>query len=106
MENAFVQRSASQSIREVHAIGSREWLSRVLWTGAVRQHGAPSVMFLGSYDEVADQIMALEARGVTRYILHGWPSGTRCGAFGTEVLPRVRDRERTTDGSGSDSRAG
>jgi alkanesulfonate monooxygenase len=92
VENAFVQRSDSQSIHEVHAMGSREWLSPVLWTGAVRQHGAPSVMFLGSYDEVADEIMVLEKLGVTQYILHGWPKWDEMRRFGNEVLPRIRNR--------------
>jgi alkanesulfonate monooxygenase len=91
-EIAFVQQSDSQSIHEVHAMGSREWLSPVLWTGAVRQHGAPSVMFLGSYDEVADEIMVLEKLGVTQYILHGWPKWDEMRRFGNEVLPRIRNR--------------
>jgi alkanesulfonate monooxygenase len=73
-------------------MGSREWLSPVLWTGAVRQHGAPSVMFLGSYDEVADEIMVLEKLGVTQYILHGWPKWDEMRRFGNEVLPRIRNR--------------
>jgi alkanesulfonate monooxygenase len=98
VENAFVQGADSHSIQEVHAMGSREWLSPVLWTGAVRQHGAPSVTFLGSYDEVADQILALKELGVTQYILHGWPKWDEMRRFGAEVLPRVRDREQTTEG--------
>ncbi len=63
--NAFVQRSASQSIREVHAIGSRGAAVAGLVDRTSSARGAFTVMFLGSYDEVADQIMALEARGVT-----------------------------------------
>jgi alkanesulfonate monooxygenase len=95
-EAAFVRRSDSQSIREVYALGSREWLSPALWTGAVRRHGAPSVALLGSYDEVADQIRELGELGITHYILHGWPKWDEMRRFGTEVLPRVRDRDRAT----------
>jgi alkanesulfonate monooxygenase len=106
VENSFVEASDSQSIREVHAMGSHEWLSPVLWTGAVRQHGAPSVTLLGSYDEVADQIIALDDFGVTQYILHGWPKWDEMRRFGTEVLPRIRDRERPVDGRDMDRRSG
>ena len=91
-EDAFVRRSDSQSIREVFALGSREWLSPALWTGAVRRYGAPSVVLLGSYDEVADQIRELGELGISQYILHGWPKWDEMRRFGTEVLPRVRSR--------------
>ena len=87
-----MRRSDSQSIREVFALGSREWLSPALWTGAVRRYGAPSVVLLGSYDEVADQIRELGELGISRYILHGWPKWDEMRRFGTEVLPRVRSR--------------
>jgi alkanesulfonate monooxygenase len=89
-EDAFMRRSDSQSIREVHALGAREWLAPSLWTGAVHQHGAPSVVLLGSYDEVAHQIRDLAELGITQYILHGWPKWDEMRRFGTEVLPRVR----------------
>jgi alkanesulfonate monooxygenase len=93
-EDAFVRRSDSQSIREIYALGAREWLSPALWTGAVRRHGAPSVALLGSYDEVADQIRDLAGLGISQYILHGWPKWDEMRRFGSEVLPRVRSRIR------------
>jgi alkanesulfonate monooxygenase len=91
-EDAFVRGADSESIREVFALGSREWLAPALWTGAVRRHGAPSVVLLGSYDEVVDQIQVLAELGISHYILHGWPKWDEMRRFGTEVLPRVRSR--------------
>jgi alkanesulfonate monooxygenase len=93
-EESFVRRSDSRSIKDVHALGSREWLSPALWTGAVRRHGAPSVVLLGSYDEVADQIRDLGELGISHFILHGWPKWDEMRRFGIEVMPRVRDSDR------------
>jgi alkanesulfonate monooxygenase len=92
-ERNFVTGSDSQSVRRMYAMADVEWLTPCLWTGAVRRFGAPSVALLGSYDEVADQLISLGELGVSQYILAGWPKWDEMIRFGREVIPRVRERE-------------
>jgi alkanesulfonate monooxygenase len=100
---AFVRQSDSQSIRSIDALSRDEWLSPCLWTGAVPTLGVTSVCLVGSYDEVADQLVALRELGVSQYILTGWPKWDEMVRFGRDVIPRVRDRERGRAVAGADT---
>jgi alkanesulfonate monooxygenase len=92
-ERSFVAASDSLSVRGMYAMADVEWLTPCLWTGAVRRFGAPSVALLGSYDEVADQLISLGKLGLSQYILSGWPKWEEMVRFGREVIPKVRARE-------------
>ena len=94
-ERAFVEASDSESIRSVFDLADEEWLTPWLWTGAVRRYGAPCVALLGSYDEVADRLLEFGECGVTHFIFSGWPKWGEMVRFGREVIPRVRQRERS-----------
>jgi alkanesulfonate monooxygenase len=97
-ERSFVQSSDSQSVRGVYALAEQEWLTPCLWTGVVRRYGAPSVALLGSYDEVAAQLIELGILGLSHFILTGWPKWDEMIRFGREVIPRVRALERRLSG--------
>jgi len=92
-EADFVGGSDSVSIRAHYALAEREWLTRTLWMGAVRSHGAAAVCLVGSYDEVAAALMDYRRIGVTHFILSGWPKRDEMVRFGSEVIPRVRSLE-------------
>jgi alkanesulfonate monooxygenase len=83
----------SQMILRGNARAADEWLTPWLWTGAMATHGTMAVAIVGSYDEVADALLAYRAAGVTQFILSGWPKREELQIFGTEVLGRVRERE-------------
>jgi alkanesulfonate monooxygenase len=65
----------------------------MLWTGAVRSHGAPAMSIVGTPDEVAQAFIEYGQVGVTQFILSGWPKLQEMEIFGEEVLPLIRQRE-------------
>jgi alkanesulfonate monooxygenase len=71
------------------------WLTPSLWTGAVPYFGAPSIALVGSADDVAEAIFEYRRIGVTQFLFMGLPDDLEQVAFfGSEILPRIRDRER------------
>ena len=70
-----------------------EWLSPVLWTGAVPYLGPAATALLGSYDEIADTLLAYGQRGIREFLFLGWPDLDEMKRFGEELAPRVRERE-------------
>ncbi|MFE2282625.1 LLM class flavin-dependent oxidoreductase [Streptomyces sp. NPDC059443] len=69
------------------------WMSPVLWSGAVAHRGGPALCLVGSYAEIAAELMAYKAAGVTQFIFSGWPARDEMRHFYTGVLPLVRDLE-------------
>ncbi|HEY6350688.1 MAG TPA: LLM class flavin-dependent oxidoreductase [Candidatus Angelobacter sp.] len=94
IEQRFVNASDSHSISAMFRAAEQEWLTPVLWTGAVRSHGAPSIALVGSYEEIADAFMDYARAGVSQFIISGWPKLDTMICFGREVLPRIRAREK------------
>lgn len=93
-EKKFVGATDSQSIHQAWQAADREWLTPVLWTGAIRTHGAPAIALVGDADQVADALIEYGEAGVSQFILSGWPKEESMVFFGREVIPRVRQRER------------
>jgi alkanesulfonate monooxygenase len=93
-ENRFVNASDSHSITAMYRTAEQEWLTPVLWTGAVRSHGAPSIALVGSYEEIAEAFMQYARVGISQFIISGWPKLDTMICFGREILPRIRERER------------
>jgi alkanesulfonate monooxygenase len=93
-EKKFVGATDSQSIHQAWQAAEREWLTPVLWTGAIRTHGAPSIALVGDPDQVADALIEYGETGVSQFILSGWPKEESMVLFGREVIPRVRQKER------------
>jgi alkanesulfonate monooxygenase len=69
-----------------------EWLTPWLWTGAVPFLGAPAIALVGSYDEVAEGILAFAAAGVTQFLFLGWPDAPEIVSFSSDIRPRVLER--------------
>src|SRR5690606_19351008 len=70
------------------------WLTPSLWTGLVPYLGAPSVAFVGSYDQVAAALLELrDQAGVGEYLFMGWPDLEEMTRFAEQVRPRVRALE-------------
>jgi alkanesulfonate monooxygenase len=93
-ESEFVKRSDSHSMKAVHEMANEEWLSRCLWTGAVRSHGAAAIALVGAPDEIAAAILEYGRAGVSQFILSGWPKLEEMRFFASHVLPLVREGER------------
>ena len=90
---SFVQLSDSHAVRSIDYLAEQEWLTPCLWTGAVSTLGVTNVCLLGSYDEVAAQLVELGEIGVSQFILSGWPKWDEMVRFGREVIPRVHGRQ-------------
>lgn len=88
----FAARSDSVAFTSAYQLAESapEWLTPTLWTGAVPYLGAPSIALAGSYDEVAEAILDLQAIGISQFLFLGWPDEEELARFGAEVLPRVR----------------
>jgi alkanesulfonate monooxygenase len=72
-----------------------DWLSPMLWSGAVAYRGGPALCVVGDYDEVADYLFRYKAAGVSEFIFSGWPTRDEMRTFCTHVLPRLRRLERS-----------
>ena len=94
-ETSFVKGSDAESMRRTYDLGEQEWLTPRLWSGAVQTLGATSIAFLGTPEEVADEIWRFRNAGISQFILHGWPKREEMLNFCREVLPLVRQRERS-----------
>jgi alkanesulfonate monooxygenase len=92
-EGTFLKRTDSVSIKAVHELADTEWLTRCLWTGAVRSHGAAAIALVGSSNEVASALLEFGSIGVSQFILSGWPKLDAMLFFGRHVLPLIRERE-------------
>jgi alkanesulfonate monooxygenase len=94
-EAAFVKASDAESMRRTHDLGEQEWLTPHLWAGAVQALGATCIAMVGTPDEVVDEIDRFKEAGISQFILHGWPKWEEMRIFCRNVLPLVRQRERT-----------
>ena len=70
-----------------------EWLTPMLWTGAVPFLGPSATALLGSYDDLADALLAYKQDGICEFLFLGWPDADEMRRFGDELAPRVRERE-------------
>jgi len=71
-----------------------EWLTSTLWTGAVPFFGPSATALVGSYDEIAETLLAYGRDGVTEFLFIGWPDLDEMKRFADNVAPRVREREK------------
>jgi alkanesulfonate monooxygenase len=85
----------STGFRAMYAMARNdaEWPAPYLWTGAVPYFGAPSIALVGSFDEIADTLLAYKAAGISQFLFLGWPDLEEMTLFRDEVLPRVRALE-------------
>jgi alkanesulfonate monooxygenase len=70
-----------------------EWLAPTLWVGAVPFLGPSATALLGSYDDIADALLAYKHDGIGEFLFLGWPDIDEMKRFADDVAPRVRARE-------------
>jgi alkanesulfonate monooxygenase len=89
------RRLDSVAFRAMYAMArdDKEWPAPYLWTGAVPYLGAPSIALVGSFDDLADTIVAYKHAGISQFLFLGWPDLEEMTLFRDEVLPRVRALE-------------
>ncbi|MFJ9251075.1 LLM class flavin-dependent oxidoreductase [Streptomyces sp. NPDC101776] len=71
-----------------------DWLSPMLFSGAVAYRGGPALCVVGSYEEVAAYLYEYKAAGISEFIFSGWPTRDEMRIFYTRVLPLLRRLER------------
>ena len=96
-EASFVKTSDAESMRRTYELGAQEWLTPHLWAGAVQTLGATTIAMVGTPDEVVDEIYRFKEAGISQFILHGWPKWEEMRIFCRDVLPLVRQRERSSE---------
>jgi alkanesulfonate monooxygenase len=69
------------------------WITPYLWNGAVPFLGAPSIAFVGSYENIANALINYKKIGVTQFLFMGWPDEEEIVHFGQGVLPIIRKME-------------
>ncbi|HEY9602896.1 MAG TPA: LLM class flavin-dependent oxidoreductase [Allocoleopsis sp.] len=92
-----VAKSDSVAVKSTYELAQKtnsEWLGPNLWSGAVPYRGGPALALVGSFDEVANELMRYKSVGVSEFILSGWPTLAEMQSFCKNVLPRVRAMEQ------------
>jgi alkanesulfonate monooxygenase len=89
----------SVAFRAMYAMARNdaEWPAPYLWTGAVPYFGAPSIALVGSFDELAESLIAYKSAGISQFLFLGWPDLEEMTLFRDEVLPRVRALEASSE---------
>jgi len=80
------------------AEGASEWLTPVLWTGAIPYLGAPAIAMVGSPLEIASAIMEYKRIGISQFLFMGWPDFDEMKRFSREILPLIREMEMAPAG--------
>ncbi|HKQ53725.1 MAG TPA: LLM class flavin-dependent oxidoreductase [Pyrinomonadaceae bacterium] len=95
-ESTILERDDSQMYREGAALAQdKHWLTRSLWAGLVPHYGPVWTTLLGTPRELADAFLAYKQVGVSEFIISGWPEIDEVETFGRDVLPLVREAERS-----------
>jgi alkanesulfonate monooxygenase len=89
----FFAKTDSVSFRKAYQLGGTEWLTRTLWTGAVRSQGPTAIALVGTPEEIASAILDYKAAGISQFIFSGWPKLDEMVYFGRSVLPIIRQKE-------------
>jgi alkanesulfonate monooxygenase len=102
----FFAKTDSISFKNAYQLGSTEWLTPTLWTGAVRVQGPTAISLVGSPEEVASAILEYKKIGVSQFIFSGWPKLDEMVYFGRSVLPLVRQKEQELSSASTVVQAG
>lgn len=77
---------------ELRSRSDAEWyVEPLLWAGISLVRSGAGMAIVGSYDQVADRLLQYRDRGITVFILSGYPHLEECENVGRHVLPRVRE---------------
>lgn len=92
----FVARCDSEAVKTSFRLADKapkDWLSPMLWSGAVAYRGGPALCVVGNYREVAEYLVAYKQSGVSEFIFSGWPTRDEMRRFCKNVLPIIRQLE-------------
>jgi alkanesulfonate monooxygenase len=92
----FVARCDSEAVKTSFRLADKapkDWLSPMLWSGAVPYRGGPALCVVGSYREVAEYLVEYKKSGVSEFIFSGWPTRDEMRRFCKHVLPVIRELE-------------
>jgi len=89
----FFAKTDSVSFKKAYQLGSTEWLTHTLWTGAVRSQGPTAIALVGTPQEIASANLDYKAIGISQFIFSGWPKLDEMLYFGRAVLPIIRQKE-------------
>jgi alkanesulfonate monooxygenase len=96
----FVGRCDSEAVKTSFRLAEKaqhDWLSPMLWSGAVAYRGGPALCVVGSYQEVAEYLFEYKKVGVSEFIFSGWPTRDEMRRFCKYVLPYLRELETIWD---------
>ena len=96
----FVGRCDSEAVKTSFRLADKaehDWLSPMLWSGAVAYRGGPALCVVGSYQEVAEYLFEYKKVGVSEFIFSGWPTRDEMRRFCTYELPYLRELETVWD---------
>ncbi len=96
---------AFRSTLELAEKNDSEWLTPVLWTGAIPYLGSPAIALVGTPEEIASALMEYKATGVSQFLFSGWPDLEEMTYFGREILPLIRKKEADAERARSASMA-
>jgi alkanesulfonate monooxygenase len=84
----------SQGFSTMFRLAERSnWVTPYLWSGLVPYMGPMSISLIGGVDEIVDAIFEYRRIGVSQFLFQGRPDLQMMTLFGTEILPRIRERE-------------
>lgn len=92
----FVARCDSEAVKTSFRLADKapkDWLSPMLWSGAVAYRGGPALCVVGNYREVAEYLVSYKQSGVSEFIFSGWPTRDEMRRFCKNVLPIIRQLE-------------
>jgi alkanesulfonate monooxygenase len=94
-QQSVTAKDDSQMHREASTRIENQWLTRSLWAGLAPHYGPVWTTLLGTPQEIAEALLEFKAIGVTQFIMSGWPELDEVTIFGREVLPLVREAEKS-----------
>jgi alkanesulfonate monooxygenase len=97
----------SQGFSKMFELAERNnWLTPYLWSGLVPYLGPMSISLIGGVADIVDAIFEYRRIGVTQFLFQGRPDLPMMNLFGTEILPRIREREALEPLLVADARGG
>jgi len=95
-ERRILSASDSKTLKDALATADDVgWMNRNLWAGLVPYYGSSAITLVGSPQDLAQAFMEYKQIGVTQFIISGWPKLDEMMIFGREVVPLVREAERS-----------
>lgn len=95
-ERRILSSSDSKTLKDALAAADEVgWMNRNLWAGLVPYYGSSAITLVGSPDDLAEAFLEYKRIGVTQFIIAGWPKLDEMMIFGRDVIPRVREAERS-----------